>query len=223
MIRILIVEDDRDLNLAMGTFLRRRGYEVSAAHCVPEAWDELAEHRHDLIISDIMMDKVDGFEFARMIRQEDRDIPIIFISARDDIQAQIRGFTEGVDDYMVKPVDFEELDLRINALLRRAGIRQTHKIELSDFVMDEEERAAYLDGKEVKLTSREFDILFKLLSYPRKTFTRAMLMSEFWDLESEATPRTVDVYITRIREKVQAAESFEIVTVHGLGYKGVIR
>ena len=223
MIRILIVEDDRDLNLAMGTFLRRRGYEVSAAHCVPEAWDELAEHRHDLIISDIMMDKVDGFEFARMIRQEDRDIPIIFISARDDIQAKIRGFTEGVDDYMVKPVDFEELDLRINALLRRAGIRQTHKIELSDFVMDEEERAAYLDGKEVKLTSREFDILFKLLSYPRKTFTRSQLMDEFWDGDSSSGPRTVDVYMTKLRSKFADCGDFEIVTVHGLGYKAVLK
>lgn len=223
MIRILLVEDDRDLNHAMRTFLLRKGWEVSFAYDVSEAWDELADNHIDLIISDIMMKTVDGFDFARMIRQTDKDIPIIFISARDDIESKSRGFSEGIDDYMVKPVDFDELDMRIRALLRRAGIREKKRIELSDFIMDEEEHAAYINGEEVRLTNREFDILYRMLSYPRKTFTRAMLMNEFWPSDSDTTTRTADVYITRIRDKVSNARSFDIVTVHGLGYKVVLK
>lgn len=222
MIRILLVEDDTDLNLTMRTFLTRRGYEVSSCLDVNEAWDEIAEHHIDLVVSDIMMENVNGFEFAGMLREDNKTLPIIFISALDDITSKSRGFAEGIDDYIVKPVNFEELDLRIKALLRRAGIKENKRIELSDFTMDEDERSVYLRGEEVRLTTREFNILYKLLSYPKKTFTRDALMSEFWPLESEAASRTVDVYITRIREKVQDAMSFEIRTVHGLGYKAVL-
>ena len=223
MSRILLVEDDMDLNLTMKAFLIRKGYEVSSCLDVSEAWDAVAENHIDLVISDIMMRNVDGFEFAHMLREDNQNIPIIFVSALGDINSKTRGFSEGIDDYMVKPVDFAELDLRIKALLRRAGIKERKRIELADFVMDEEERSAILNGSEIKLTSREFDILYKFLSYPKKTFTREALMNEFWPLESEATVRTVDVYVTRIREKTRDSQSFEIVTVRGLGYKAVLR
>lgn len=223
MARILLVEDDRDLNFTMKAFLIRKGYEVSSCLDVSEAWDAIAEDHIDLVISDIMMKNVDGFEFAHMLREDNQNLPIIFVSALGDIDSKTRGFSEGIDDYMVKPVDFAELDLRIKALLRRAGIKERKRIELADFIIDEEERSAALNGQEIKLTSREFDLLYKILSYPKKTFTREALMNEFWPLESDATVRTVDVYVTRIREKTRASQSFEIVTVWGLGYKAVLR
>lgn len=223
MSRILLVEDDRDLNFTMRAFLIRKGYDVSSCLDVNEAWDAIAENHVDLVISDIMMKNVDGFEFAHMLREDNQNLPIIFVSALGDIDSKTRGFSEGIDDYMVKPVDFAELDLRIKALLRRAGIKEKKRIELADFIIDEEERSATLNGQEIKLTSREFDLLYKFLSYPKKTFMREALMNEFWPLESDATVRTVDVYVTRIREKTRDSQSFEIVTVRGLGYKAVLR
>lgn len=223
MNRILLLEDDLELNLTASAFLKSKGFEVASAHDVNEAWDIMYEGSVDLIVSDIMLPKVDGFEFVSMVREEDRNIPIIFISAREDFEAKSRGFREGIDDYMVKPLDLEELYLRILALLRRSSIRESHRIEVGSFVMDEEERSAYDGDEEIRLTQREFDILYLLLSYPKKTFTRSRLMEKFWSAESTATSRTVDVFITRIREKTASCTSFEIVTVHGLGYKAVIK
>lgn len=223
MNRILIVEDDIELNSTLSVFLRSRGFAVSSAHDVNEAWDEIAENKPSLIISDIMMPNVNGFEFVRMVREEDNETPFLFISARDDMEAKSRGFNEGIDDYMVKPINFEELLLRISALLRRASIKQIHRLELDGFVMDEEERSVYINGEEIPFTQKEFDILYKLLSYPKKTFTRARLMDEFWSADSAATLRTVDVFITRIRDKVSNCPSFEIQTVRGLGYKAVVK
>ena len=223
MSRILLVEDDRDLNLTMKAFLIRKGYEVSSCLDVSEAWDALAENHVDLVISDIMMKNVDGFEFAHMLREDNQNLPIIFVSALGDINSKTRGFSEGIDDYMVKPVDFAELDLRIKALLRRAGIKERKRIELADFIMDEEERSAILKGSEIKLTSREFDILYKFLSYPKKTFSRAQLMDEFWDLDSDTSLRAVDVYMTKLRNKLSDCDGFKIVTVRGLGYKAVLQ
>ena len=222
MNRILIVEDDMDLNISASAFLKRKGYTVFSADSVAEAWDILDENQVDLIVSDIMMKNVDGFEFLKMLREGDKNMPMLFMSARDDIEAKTKGFKDGVDDYMVKPINLEELDLRISALLRRAEIKNTKRIELYDFIMDEDERSAYVNGNEINLTSREFDLLYKLLSYPKKTFTRSALMAEFWPVESDATLRTVDVFITRIRDKTKGATSFKIETVHGLGYKAVI-
>ncbi len=220
---ILLLEDDQELNSTLSFALKRKGFDVLPALDANEAWDFIYEENIDIIISDIMMANVDGFDFVRMIREEDCDIPIMFISGRDDIEAKSRGFKEGIDDYMTKPLDFEELVLRINALLRRARIRQSSRIELSDFMMDEEERSAYVNGEEVKLTQREFDVLFKLLSYPRKAFSRARLLEEFWGDDSATSARAIDVFITHIREKTSKADSFEIVTVHGIGYKAVLR
>jgi DNA-binding response OmpR family regulator len=170
-----------------------------------------------------MMPNIDGFEFVKTVRSLSENIPILFMTARDDLAAKQRGFRVGIDDYMVKPIDFDELFLRIGALLRRAKIAQSRRLELSDFVMDADEHTAYLRGEEIPLTAREFELLYKLLSYPKKTFTRTQLMDEFWDADTQTSSRTVDVYMTKLRAKLADCESFELVTVHGLGYKAVIK
>ena len=177
----------------------------------------------DLIISDIMMPEVDGFEFAKTVREIDQEIPILFMTARDDFASKQRGFKAGIDDYMVKPIDLDELLLRIEALLRRAKIATSKKLIVGNLTLDAEEHTAYLNDEEVPLTVREFNLIYKLLSYPKKTFTRSQLMDEFWDRSSSSGPRTVDVYMTKLRDKFSACNDFEIVTVHGLGYKAVLK
>jgi len=177
----------------------------------------------DLIVSDIMMPGINGFEFAKNVRALNQEIPILFMTARDDLASKQRGFRIGVDDYMVKPIDLDELFLRIGALLRRAKIASSRKLEVGSFTMDADEFTAELNGEEVSLTKREFNILYKLLSYPKKTFTRQQLMDEFWDADTETAPRAVDVYMTKLRGKLAGCEDFEIKTVHGLGYKAVIK
>lgn len=166
---------------------------------------------------------MDGFELAAEIRRQDKSIPILFMTARDDMSAKQKGYSLGIDDYMVKPIEMDELLLRVSALLRRANIRNERKLEAGSLILNEEETTAYLNGEEVSLTVREFNILFKLLSYPKRTFTRAQLMDEFWGYDTESTPRTVDVSITKLRDKLSDCDDVEIVTVRGLGYKAVIK
>ena len=223
MIKILVVEDDRELNRSVCFFLNQSGYEAVGCLGAEEAYDEMYKTPFDLIVSDIMMPGVDGFEFAKTVRSLNTDIPILFMTARDDFASKQRGFSIGIDDYMVKPVDLDEMLLRIRALLRRAGIAASHRLEVGGFIMDADERSATLDGEEIPLTAREFDLLYKLLSYPKKTFTRTQLMDEFWDVDTRASTRTVDVYMTKLRAKLADCDSFEIRTVHGLGYKAVIK
>ena len=223
MFRILVVEDDRDLNKSVCSFLNHSGYAATGCLSAAEAYDAMYENIFDLIVSDIMMPGIDGFEFARNVRMLDREIPILFMTARDDIASKQRGFRIGVDDYMVKPIDLDELFLRIGALLRRAKIAASRKLEVGAFTMDADQFTAELSGEEISLTKREFNILYKLLSYPKKTFTRQQLMDEFWDPDTETAPRAVDVYMTKLRGKLAGCEDFEIKTVHGLGYKAVIR
>lgn len=223
MFKILVVEDDKELNQTVCSFLNRSGYEAIGCLNATDAYDDLYENIFDLIVSDIMMPQVDGFEFARNVRQLNDNIPILFMTARDDIASKQKGFRIGIDDYMVKPIDLDELFLRIGALLRRAKIASSRKLEVGRFVMDADEHTAYLDGEEIPMTTREFAILYKLLSYPKKTFTRTQLMDEFWDAGTETAPRAVDVYITKLRSKLVDCTDFEIVTVHGLGYKAVVR
>ncbi|MBE5882795.1 MAG: response regulator transcription factor, partial [Lachnospiraceae bacterium] len=199
------------------------GYDATGCLNATEAYDALYENLFDLIVSDIMMPGVDGFEFAKSVRELNEEIPILFMTAREDIASKQRGFRIGVDDYMVKPVDLDELFLRIGALLRRAKIASSRKLEIGNFVMDADEHTAYLGEEEISLTNREFSILYKLLSYPKKTFTRTQLMDEFWDADTETAPRAVDVYMTKLRSKLSECEAFEIKTVHGLGYKAVMK
>ena len=165
----------------------------------------------------------DGFEFVKTVRSLNENIPILFMTARDDFASKQRGYRIGVDDYMVKPIDLDELFLRIGALLRRAKIASSRKIEVGRFSMDMDEHIALLDGEEISLTRREFNILYKLLSYPKKTFTRQQLMDEFWDADTDTAPRAVDVYMTKLRSKLSDCDDFEIKTVHGLRYKAVVK
>lgn len=223
MFKILVVEDDKDLNQTVCAYLNRNGYEAIGCLSANDAYNEMYGNLFDMIISDIMMPQIDGYEFARTVREMNQDIPILFMTAREDFESKRKGFGVGVDDYMVKPIDLNELLLRIDALLRRAKIATNRKLTIGSTVLDVEEHSAYVGDEEVILTVREFNILYKLLSYPKKTFTRSQLMDEFWDVESASGPRVVDVYMTKLRDKFKECEDFEIVTVHGLGYKAVIK
>ena len=224
MFKILVVEDDRELNRAVCSFLSQNGYDALGCLGANEAYDALyGGNVFDMIISDIMMPEVDGFEFARTIRDTDQNIPILFMTARDDFSAKQRGFRVGIDDYLVKPVDLEELLLHVGALLRRAGIANSRRLEIGSLVLNADELTASVDGEEIPLTVREFNILYKLLSYPKKAFTRSQLMDEFWDGDTSSGLRTVDVYMTKLRQKFSGCRDFEIVTVHGLGYKAVLK
>lgn len=222
MFKVLILEDDKELNRSMCAFLRQHGYEPTGCGNAHDAYDSLSSAKYDLIIADIMLPDIDGFEFAASVRAENKDIPMMFVTARDDFMSKKRGFNAGVDDYMTKPVDLDELLLRIGALLRRAKIAVSKTLSLGSFLMDADAYVATSDGSDIGLTVREFNILYKLLSYPGKTFTRYQLMEEFWSVESSSGPRTVDVYMAKIREKVECCPEFEIKTVRGLGYKAII-
>lgn len=224
MFKILVVEDDAELNKMVCSFLSQNGYEAVGCLNANQAYDAMyGGGLFDLIISDVMMPVVDGFEFAKTVRELDQEIPILFMTARDDFTSKQRGFKAGIDDYMVKPIDLDELLLRIGALLRRAKIVSSKKLTVGNLLLDMEEHTAYLNEEEVPLTVREFNLLYKLLSYPKKTFTRSQLMDEFWDSDSSSGPRTVDVYMTKLRDKFSDCDDFEIVTVHGLGYKAVLK
>ena len=223
MFKILVVEDDADLNRTVCSFLTQSGYEATGCLNADDAFDAMYDNVFDLIVSDIMMPGIDGFEFVKSVREINEEIPILFMTARDDFAAKQRGYRVGVDDYMVKPIDLDELFLRIGALLRRAKIASSRKLTVGNFVMDADEHTAYLNDEEIPLTNREFSLLYKLLSYPKKTFTRSQLMDEFWDADTASGTRTVDVYMTKLRGKLTDCKDFEIVTVHGLGYKAVLK
>ena len=224
MFQILLVDDDRELNKTVCAYLNQNGYETTGCLSANEAYDAMyGGTPFDLILSDIMMPGVDGFEFAKTVRELNQEIPILFMTARDDFASKQRGFRAGIDDYMVKPIDLDELLLRIQALLRRAKIAASKKLTVGSLTLDVEEHTAYLNGEEIPLTVREFNLIYKLLSYPKKTFTRSQLMDEFWDRSTSSGPRTVDVYITKLRDKFSGCDDFEIVTVHGLGYKAVLK
>lgn len=225
MFQVLVVEDDQELNRTVCAYLNQNGYQALGCLNANEAYDAMyGGTLFDLIISDIMMPGVDGFAFAKTVRELNQEIPILFMTARDDFASKQRGFQAGIDDYMVKPIDLDELLLlRMEALLRRARIASSKKLTVGGLTLDAEEHTAYLNGEEIPLTVREFNLIYKLLSYPKKTFTRSQLMDEFWDSASTSGPRTVDVYMVKLREKFADCADFEIVTVHGLGYKAVLK
>lgn len=223
MIKILVVDDDKDLNRLVCGYLNDSGFSAKGCLSVNEAYDEMYSNLYDLIISDIMMPKIDGFEFAETVRQLNKNIPILFMSARDDLTSKQKGFRIGIDDYMVKPVELAEMELRVRALLRRANIAESKKLTVGDLTLDADAVTGEINGVELPLSSREFNILFKLLSYPSKTFSRAQLMDEFWGIDSDASLRSVDVYITRLRDKLSKCDGFEIKTVRGIGYKAVLK
>ena len=222
MVHILIVDDDPKLNKTVCIYLNDCGFETTGVLNAQAAYEALNSRPYDLIVSDIMMPGVDGFAFARSVRQLDKHIPILFMSAKDDLPSKQKGFQLGIDDYMVKPVELAELEMRVRALLRRANIEAERRLTAGNLVLDADGMTAEIDGKEAPVSKREFNILYKLLSYPKKTFTRAQLMDEFWDADTDASLRAVDVYITKLRDKFSACDGFEIKTVRGLGYKAVL-
>lgn len=222
MIHILVLEDDAKLNQIVCTYLNDSGFHAKGCLNARSAYDEMYNNLYDLIISDIMMPEVDGFEFAENVRRVNKHIPILFMSAKDDLPSKQRGFQLGIDDYMVKPVQLDELLLRVRALLRRANIEMDRKLKVGNLELDADAMSAVINGEEVPVTTREFNILYKLLSYPNKTFSRAQLMDEFWGIETETSLRAVDVYITKLRDKFSACDGFTIKTVRGLGYKAVL-
>ncbi len=223
MVKIFVVEDDVDLNRVVSNSLRNAGYEVVSCYNGLEALFRIEEEKCDLLLTDIMMPKMNGFELAESIRETDKTTPIVFMTAKDDKPSKMLGYNIGIDEYVTKPFDIDILLMTIKAILRRAKIETEKEITIGNFSMNVEERMATINGEEISLTVREFDILFKMLSYPKKTFTRSALMSEFWDYDSSATSRTVDVYMAKLREKTSNCDGFSLATVHGLGYKVVLK
>jgi len=223
MIPILVVEDDKNLNHVVCSYLKSSGFEAAGCLNAEEAYEEMYRRRYELIISDIMMPGTDGFEFAKSVRSVNETIPILFMSARDDLPSKQRGFQLGIDDYMVKPIELDELLLRVRALLRRANIEMERRITVGNLELNADAMAVFIDGEEVPTTTREFHILYKLLSYPGKTFSRAQLMDEFWGVDTDSSLRAVDVYITKLRDKFSQCSGFEIRTIRGIGYKAVLR
>ena len=222
VIKILVLDDDAKLNQTVCTYLNDSGFQAKGCLSAKDAYDEMYNNLYALIISDIMMPEVDGFEFAEHVRRVNQHIPILFMSAKDDLPSKQKGFQLGIDDYMVKPIQLDELLLRVRALLRRANIEMDRKLTVGNLMMDADAMSAVVDGDEIPVTTREFNILYKLLSYPNKTFSRAQLMDEFWGIESRTSLRAVDVYITKLRDKCSVCDGFEIKTVRGLGYKAVL-
>lgn len=213
----------RTVGKAVCTWLGDCGFQAKGVLDAQAAYDELYNSLYDLIISDIMMPGIDGFEFAKTVREVNDRIPILFMSAKDDLPSKQKGFQIGIDDYMVKPIELAELEMRVRALLRRANIEMDRKLAVGNLVLDADGMTAEIYGEEIPVATREFNILYKLLSYPKKTFTRAQLMDEFWDADSDSGLRAVDVYITKLRDKFSDCDGFEIKTVRGLGYKAVLK
>jgi DNA-binding response OmpR family regulator len=223
MFRILIAEDDKNPRRLMAAVLTRYGYEPICAENGEEAL-EILDHKHvDLIILDVMMPRMDGYEFTNTLRTSGNNIPILMVTARETQEDKKRGFIIGADDYMVKPVDEEEMILRIAALLRRSQIAGERKLTVGQITLYYDSLSAQTPDGIVELPQKEFLLLFKLLSYPNKIYTRRQLMDEIWDMDSESDERTVDVHVSRVRERFRAYSDFEIVTVRGLGYKAVLQ
>ncbi|MDE6398448.1 MAG: response regulator transcription factor [Clostridiales bacterium] len=223
MVKILVAEDDKALNDLVCSYLKANGYVPLPCRDGKEALTLLENETADMLITDVMMPEVDGFALAEQVRAADKNMPVLFMTALDDKPSKLRGYRAGADDYVVKPFDADLLMLRVAALLRRANIERSRELTAGNLRMNSDEHTAYVNGEELPLTVREYDLLFKLLSFPKRTFTRAQLMDEFWDYDSSATSRTVDVYMAKLREKTAACTGFEIVTVHGLGYKAVLK
>lgn len=222
MFNILVVEDDKNLRKLIVTCLKKNHYNTYEAINGNEALELLDREYIDLIVSDVMMPEMDGFELIKELRTAEYSVPILVITAKGDIQDKKQGFLVGADDYMVKPIDIEELILRIQVLLKRSNVTNEKRIQIGDLVLNYNQMSVTRKEKVYFLAQKEFLLLYKLLSTPNTIFTRQELIEEIWGLESESDYRTVDVHIKRIREKMYDAKEFEIVTVRGIGYKSII-
>lgn len=221
MFRIMVVEDDYHTRKLMKAVLEQNGYEPVLAQDGIEALELLDRVQIDLILLDVMMPRMDGYEFTEVLRSGGCNIPILMVTAKEELSDKKRGFVMGIDDYMVKPVDEEEMLLRISAILRRSNIMNEHKLTIGASIMNYDEFSITVNGIKQELPNKEFLLLFKLLSYPNKIFTRRQLMDELWSMDSDTDERTVDVHVNRLRERLKNNEDFEIVTARGLGYKAV--
>ena len=219
MFNILVAEDDKNLRKLMTAYLEQDGYKVLEADDGEGALDILDNEHIDLLISDVMMPNVDGYQLVEMLREAKYTMPILLVTAKDSFEDKKKGFMVGTDDYMVKPVNIKEMLLRVAALLRRAKIANEHKITIGKVVLDYDTLTVTANDENVELPKKEFYLLFKLLSYPKQIFTRQQLMEEIWGIDSDADERTVDVHIKRLREKFDHLEEFKIITIRGLGYK----
>jgi Response regulators consisting of a CheY-like receiver domain and a winged-helix DNA-binding domain len=223
MFRIMVVEDDEDTRKLMEAVLVASGYAVVLANDGLDAQGKMGSHHVDLIILDIMMPRMDGYEFTRALRQANNDVPILMVTAMESSVHKRKGFLVGTDDYMVKPVDEEEMLLRIKALLRRSRIVNERRLIVGRTTLDYDALTVSREGSVQELPNKEFMLLYKMLSYPNTIFTRRSLMNEIWDMNSETDMRTVDVHVNRLRERFKENDDFAIVTVRGLGYKAVGR
>lgn len=221
MFHILIVEDNKELCELFSTVLIKHGYKTTSAKDGVEALNALDKEYIDLILSDIMMPNMDGFELIQSIRDAQFNLPVLMITAKESFQDIKRGFLLGIDDYMIKPINVNEMVLRVGALLRRAQIINEKKQCINETLLDYDSLSVYQNGESILLPQKEFYILYKLASYPNRIFTRQELMDEFWGLDSETDIRTVDVHINRLRDRFKSNNDFEIITVRGLGYKVV--
>lgn len=223
MFHIMVAEDDKNTRKLMCTVLSQNGYQPVPAVDGVDALEILDRQHVDLILLDVMMPRMDGFEFVKTLRDGGCNIPVLMVTARETSADKIAGFKAGTDDYMVKPVDDEEMLLRISALLRRSHIANEHKLTAGDTVLDYDALTVKCMDTTYELPNKEFMLLFKLLSYPGKIFTRRQIMDELWDMESDTDERTIDVHVNRLRERFRDNPDFDIVTVRGLGYKAVIK
>ncbi len=221
MFHIMVIEDDANTRRLMKTVLEQNGYEPILAEDGAEGMELLDKKHVDLIILDIMMPRMNGYEFTEILRTGGSNIPVLMVTAKEAAVDKRKGFLSGTDDYMVKPVDEEEMLLRIAALLRRSQIITEHKQIVGDTVLNYDGCSVTFGGQEQELPNKEFQLLYKLLSYPNKIFTRRQLMDEIWSMDSDTDERTVDVHINRLRERFRGNKDFEIITVRGLGYKAV--
>ena len=223
MFKNMVVEDDHNARRLMETVLRQNGYEPICASDGIDALEKMESHHVDLIVLDIMMPRMDGYEFTRTLREAGSEIPILMVTAKEGLQDKKMGFIIGTDDYMVKPVDEEEMLLRITALLRRSRIAADRRLQIGKTELNFNSMTVTVNGAGESLPKKEFLLLFKLLSNPGRIFTRRQLMDEIWDMDSESDERTVDVHINRLRDKFRGNEDFELSTVRGLGYTAVLK
>lgn len=221
MFNILVVDDDKKINQIYCSMLACNSFNTFSAFDGEEALSIVAENEIDLVISDIMMPGIDGYELTEQLREEYPEMPILMISAKENFEDKQRGFMVGTDDYMVKPINLNEMILRVNALLRRAKIVNERKLVAGDTVLDFDTYTVSYDGKDIVIPQKEFLVLYKLISYPSKTFTRRQLMDEFWGYDTDSEERTVDVHINRLRERLKDCKDIKIETIRGLGYRGV--
>ena len=221
MIDILLVEDDDKLNKLFYTVLSKQGFNIHSAKDGIEAFNIMENNHVDLIISDIMMPYMNSYEFTESIREFDAEIPILMITAKDDFKSKQKSFLIGIDDYMVKPIDVNEMILRVNALLRRSKIVHDKKQVVGSTVLEYDALSVTVNDETIVLPQKEFYLLYKLLSYPNKVFTRNQLMDEIWGVDSPSDLQTIDVHINRLRRNFENNPDFTIVTVRGLGYKAV--